>query len=413
MRWRRFVRSAAILAAACGLATMLGAPDVRAAKVTVEGQSILVDGRPFPVRGAAGESRLAELKRLGGNTVRTYGGDPGAVLAEAERVGLKVIVGLWLEHPRRGFDYGDAAAAAAQLAAIEEVVRRYKAHPALLLWGVGNEVEAELADDAPVWPAIEAAAARVKRLDPDHPTMAVLQEAGGDKVRKLAAQAPSVEVLGVNSYGEAAASLPARVRAQGWRGPLLLSEIGPLGQWQAARTAWNAPLEPSTTEKARLMRRRLAEIAASPELAGAIVFYWGQKQEVTPTWHSLFLPEGAWTETLEAMAEAWGGETAGGNRAPRVRSLSFDEGGLQARLEAFDPDGDVVSVRWRLFAESTALGKAGDWEPVPPERSEAIRQADARGCRIEGLSPGAYRLFAFVEDGRGAAAAANAPFLVR
>ena len=132
-----------------------------------------MDGRPFFIRGAAGTTRLRELKDLGANTVRTYGSDPGPVLAEAERVGLKVIVGLWLEPPRRGFDYADPAAVTAQLDRLRAEAQRYKDHPALLMWGIGNEVEAELTDSARVWPAIEDAARMVKSVDPNHPTMAV------------------------------------------------------------------------------------------------------------------------------------------------------------------------------------------------------------------------------------------------
>src|SRR5690606_26796658 len=154
------------------------------------------DGHPFVVRGAAGAERLDTLKALGANTVRTYGEDPGPVLAEAERLGLKVIVGLWLEHPRRGFDYNNRAAVEAQLGTFRARVERSRASPAVLAWGIGNEVEAELADPSPVWPAIEEAARLVKSLDPRHPTMAVLQEVGGDKARIIKERAPSIDVLG-------------------------------------------------------------------------------------------------------------------------------------------------------------------------------------------------------------------------
>ncbi|HEX7006637.1 MAG TPA: glycosyl hydrolase, partial [Alphaproteobacteria bacterium] len=362
--------------------------------------------------------QLTLLKGLGATTVRSYGGDPGPLLAEAGRVGLKVIVGLWLEHPRRGFDYNNRAAVEAQLGTFRARVERYRDSPALLAWGIGNEVEAELADPSPVWPAIEEAARLVKSLDPRHPTMAVLQEVGGDKARIIKERAPSIDVLGVNSYGDAIPSLPTRVRAQGWTGPLVVSEIGALGQWQAARSPWNAAIEPTSTEKAQRLRRYLAALEEAD--AGQIVFLWGRKQEVTPTWHSQLLPTGEWQQSAEAMAAVWGGATPGANHAPRIGALRLEPGTVwthenqaRATLDASDPDGDRLAVEWRILEESTELKVAGDAESVPPDRSAALREAGSHGARIEGLEPGNYRLFAYVRDGRGGGATANVPFQVR
>jgi hypothetical protein len=387
--------------------------------VAVRGDTLVVDGRLFQARGAAGRTRLDVLKALGANTVRTYGDETGQVLDDAARLDLKVIAGVWLEPPRRGFDYRDRAAVEAQLKAIGDVVARYRGHPALLMWGVGNEVEGELVDDALVWPAIEEAARLVKSLDPAHPTMAVLAEAGGDKVRRLRERSPSIDVLGVNAYGDGLLSLPDRVRAQGWTGPIVVSELGPLGQWQAGKTAWGAALEPSSTDKAGALRRYLTAVA--PGTAGHLVFLWGHKQEVTPTWHSLLLPSGEWTEAAEVMASAWNGKTPGGNRAPRITRLALDPAPVwrrsdtgRAALDAHDPDGDALAVEWSVMAESTDLGKGGDAEARPADFARAVRQVDARTHRVAvaGLAAGSYRLFAIVRDGKGAAATANVPFRI-
>jgi hypothetical protein len=404
-----------ILAAA--IATPLLGP-AAAGEVAVRGADILVDGRPFPIRGAAAEGRLAELKALGATTVRTYGGDPGPVLAEAGRLGLKMIAGLWLEPPRRGFDYRDRPRVEAQLASFRALVERYRGSPALLAWGIGNEVESELTDASLVWPAIEEAARLVKSLDPKHPTMAVLAEAGGDKVARLMAQAPSIDILGVNTYGDAAPSLPDRVRAQGWTGPIVVTELGAIGQWQAPATPWGAAVEPTSTEKAARLGTYLATLG--PRTAGQILFFWGQKQEVTPTWHGMLLPGGDWLQASEVMAAAWGGVTPGGNRAPRIGELTLKGGPIsphgrpvEVTLRTHDPDGDALAVEWTVMAESTDLKKGGDRESVPADHSRALRAAGPGHARIEGLAPGNYRIFAVARDGRGAAATANAPFQVR
>ncbi len=131
-----------------GAATLTGGPvpTAKAADVRVSGPDILVDGRPFRVRGAAALSHFELLKALGADALRTYGGDGAAELAAAHRLGFKVLFGLWLEPPRRGFDYADGARVEAQLQAIEAMVRARKDDPAVLLWGIGNEIELEAPD---------------------------------------------------------------------------------------------------------------------------------------------------------------------------------------------------------------------------------------------------------------------------
>lgn len=390
---------------------------VYCAEVTVKGDAIFVDGARFMPRGASGQTKLAELQALGANTVRTYGEEGDAVMAEAQRLGLKVILGFWLEHPRRGFDYNNRAVAQAQLDRLRAFVLRHKDNPALLMWGIGNEVEAELTDDTVVWPAIEEAAKLVKSLDPHHPTIAVLAETGEDKVRKIMTRAPSIDVLGVNSYGDAILSLTDRVRAQGWTGPLVITELGAAGQWQVGHRPWGAALEPTSTEKAAKLRQYLSATAA--QSTGQILFLWGQKQEVTPTWHSLLLPDGTWIEASEVMAEAWKGKTPGGNRAPRIQSFALK--GISwppsatgsAAIAVQDPDGDKLTYHWRILKESTDLGKAGDAESVPPDQSHALRRKGDTAVEITGLPAGNYRLFVEVRDNRGAAATGNLPFQVQ
>ncbi|TCT05564.1 glycoside hydrolase family 2 TIM barrel-domain containing protein [Aquabacter spiritensis] len=389
--------------------------------VTVRGTEILVDGVPFIANGASGTSRLGELRATGATVLRTYGEEPGEILDAAQRAGLKVIVGFWLEHPRRGFDYASRPAVEAQLVNLRRMIDRYRNHPAVLAWGIGNEVETELspAEAQAVWPAIEEAARLAKSLDPSHPVMAVLADTGEAKVAAIRQMAPSIDVLGLNAYGDSLPTLVARARGQGWTGPIIVTELGALGQWQAGKTPWGAQIEPTSSEKADALRRYLALLAQAR--VGALPFYWGQKQEVTPTWHSLFLPTGEWTEPVQAMAQAWGGSPpGGGNRAPRILTLSLTgpasfsrEAGAQANLRASDPDGDPLKVEWQVMAETHVRGVGGDAEPVPPSFGQALRAASDTGVRIADLAPGRYRLFVTVRDGRGAAATGNIPFEVK
>ncbi|MFG1211766.1 glycoside hydrolase family 2 TIM barrel-domain containing protein [Xanthobacter flavus] len=392
-----------------------------ASQVAVRGTEILVDGKPFIPLGASGETRFPDLKALGANTIRTYGQEPGEILDAAQRAGLKVIVGFWLAHPRLGFNYADRAAVTAQLEALRHMVERYRTHPALLMWGIGNEVEVELSPEEAqaVWPAIQEAARLVKTLDSQHPTMAVLAEVGQDKAAILKRNAPDIDVLGINGYGDGLLTAAGRARAQGWTGPIVLTELGAQGHWDAPKAAWAAPMEPTSSEKATRVRRYL--MGAKQAGVGAMPFLWGQKQEVTPSWYSLLLPTGEWTETVEVMADLWGGKVPGGpNRAPRILALSLvgpsrfsTDGQTLVRLSATDPDGDPLKAEWQIMAETTARSVGGDPETVPPSFPEGLHDPAPTGVRIFGLPPGRYRVFVTLRDGRGAAATGNIPFEIQ
>lgn len=394
-----------------------------ASTISISGDRVIVDGRPFPIRGAAGDGPLIELKQLGATTIRTYGGDPGAALDAAGKAGLKVIAGLWLGHPRAGADYSDRAFVERQLAGISTIVEKYRNHPALLMWGIGNEPEVDLADDSRIWPAIEEAAQRVKALDPAHPTMAVIAEVGNGKARKVKELAPHIDVLGVNAYGDGLYSVGSRAREQGWLGPVVITEMGARGHWQAATTPWGAPYELTSTQKAIEFRRYLKALGDAD--IGALVFLWGQKQEVTPSYHSLRLATGEWTETAEAMAENWGGMTPGGNHAPRIATLRFANdpsapfaSWLAGRagaveLSASDPDGDPLEVRWEIMAESTVRSVGGDAEERPDSFPASVEKSGLSGASIGALPPGRYRIFVELRDGRGAGATGNLPFEIR
>ena len=48
-----------------------------------------------------------------------------------------------------------------------------------------------------------------KKLDPNHPTMTVLSEIGGDRVKNVHRLCPDVDIVGINSYA-GAVTLPKR-----------------------------------------------------------------------------------------------------------------------------------------------------------------------------------------------------------
>ncbi len=372
-------------------------------------------------QGAAFEGDRASLARLaeaGAKVVRVYRASDAWVLDEAQRLGMKVVMGLWLEHPRHGFDYTDAAAVGAQEKALLAVVARYREHPALLAWGVGNEIETGVADPLPLWREVDRLAGLIKRLDPAHPTMMVVADTGMDAFRALAGCCRNVDLLGINVYAGAVFDLPQRLREAGITKPVVVAELGPLGQWQAGRKPWGAPVELTSTEKARFFTEALAFLKTQPQIRGAFPFLWGAKQEQTATWHGLLLADGSATAMSDALAAAWGRPVVA--PAPVIRGIGigadeFAPGAeISAGVDAAAHDGGPLVTDWAVFAEATDLRKGGDAENAPARIDVRTLHADAATVRfVAPAQPGAYRLFITVRDRMGKAATANLPFRVR
>jgi hypothetical protein len=378
-------------------------------------------GEPYFVKGVGGQDKLELLAAAGGNSIRTWGASQiRPLLDRAHALNLSVTVGLWVGHERHGFDYGDSVAVATQLEKFRQTVRELKDHPALLMWGIGNEVHLSYSDRR-VWDAIDAIAAMISHEDGQHPTMTVLAGANPEAVAQVLERCPHLDALGVNSYA-GLPSLAKRLRQLGWTKPYLVTEWGTNGFWEVAKTPWEAPIEPTSTEKAALIRQRYTDaiIAETGFCLGSYAFLWGHKQERTPTWFGFFLASGEATAQVEGLRQAWGGP-APTNRAPSV-SLPSIADAPDSRLQsgqtytassiATDPDGDTLVCRWEIWPESQAASQGGDAEEAPKKLKS---QALSAGVPFVFQAPphvGAYRLYLYVLDGEGHAATTNLPFYV-
>jgi len=428
MKVFRLVLTAPIATTLCMFTTPLtasseDAPVSVSIRQTGDRFELLRDGQPYYIRGAGAEDRLAEIAAAGGNSVRTWGSEQTErVLDEAARLGLTVAAGLWIEHERHGFDYSDDAAVEAQIRRHCAAVDRFKDHPALLMWGVGNEVSIAMTQPR-VWEVIEAVAKYIQEVDPHHPVMTVFPHVSEAEVAAVRAHCPSIDLLGFNCY--AGIDVIGRdARARGWDGPFLIAEWGPDGNWEVDTTDWGAEIEPTTTAKAFIRATRYARIQEDPHCLGSYVFYWGQKQETTPTWFNLFLENGAAVEGVEVMQYLWtGGFPA--ERAPRISPLRLNGTPAEASLTVtpgepvvaefalWRAETEDVTIRWELLRESTDKRSGGDLEQRPaavPLATDSAHPTELRFSAPE--APGVYRLFLSVETPARRAAAANFPFRV-
>ena len=388
-----------------------------------DGWELLRGGEPYLIKGAGGSASLERLAAAGANSVRTWStDDAGRVLDEAHALGMTVTVGIWLGHERHGFDYGDPAQVEEQLNRARDAVLRYKDHPALLLWAVGNEMEGfEAGDNPAIWKAVNDVAAMIKELDPHHPTMTVTAEIGGERIEQVHENCPAIDIHGINSYG-GAPSIAERLREGGATKPYVLTEFGPVGSWEMPTTEWGAPYEQTSTAKADFYRQSYRQaILDNPGYAlGSYAFLWGHKMEGTSTWFGMLLHNGAKLGPVDAMTELWSGKLPD-DTAPTIEPIQIStspevEPGtvLEARTAIADAEGAEVRVEWVLRPESGEYSTGGDFRRSPPAVEGAIIEAQAATATIRlPQEPGPYRLFAYAYDPAGNAATANIPLLVQ
>ncbi|OZC03564.1 glycoside hydrolase family 2 TIM barrel-domain containing protein [Rubricoccus marinus] len=411
------------------------------AKVEVRGDStgygLFVDGEPFYIKGAGLEFGDVEaLAAHGANSFRTWRTDNGEatgkeVLDRAHAAGLMVTMGLEIAREREGqgrgvfgFDYDDEEAVAAQLERVRAEVMELKDHPALLMWGIGNELNLG-ADNPAVWDAVNGISEMIHEVDPNHPTTTMLAGIGPELVEDIRERAPSLDLLSIQMYADIE-NLPQRIADAGWDGPLVITEWGATGHWEVPTTPWGAPIENNSSVKADLYgsRYRTAILSNREQILGSYVFLWGQKQERTDTWYGMFLASGEETESIGTMEELWT-EKVPANRAPRLDAVTLDGRGaldaiqldpgqtVPAAVSSSDPDGDGLRYRWEVREEQKDLSEGGDDESVPqliPGSIDAPEAAEVAVTAPE--TPGAYRLFVYVFDGQNHAAHANIPFHV-
>ncbi|MFC1887933.1 glycoside hydrolase family 2 TIM barrel-domain containing protein [Candidatus Cloacimonadota bacterium] len=391
-------------------------------QTTAGGWQLLRDGIPYYIKGAGGDGSKELLAASGANTFRTWGVGPdlGEQLDEAYKLGLSVVVGHWLGHTRHGFSYQDSLAVKEQFDKVLNDVITYKDHPAVLLWGIGNEMEgfAE-GDDPAVWNHVQDLAAMIKEIDPFHPTMTVTAEIGGERVRSVHDLCPDIDIMGINSYG-GLPSVPQRYREQGGAKPVIITEFGPPGVWETRKTEYGAPPELTSTEKAEFyINSFTAGCLDFEELClGGFAFTWGSKLEVTATWYGMFLPDGSKLAAVDVMTELWSGELPE-NLCPEIRKFEIigtdirhPDAEMEVILDVVDPEGEELKVNWSLFQEAPEylIGEQTQWTPL--ELDGIITSSSSQKAVMSMPGGGVYRLFITARDGAGGAAVANIPFIV-
>jgi hypothetical protein len=383
-------------------------------------------GQPYFIKGTGGSAFPDRIAAYSGNSIRTWGTRGAQTLLDtAYKYGLTVLMGLDVTAERHGFNYDDTAAVRKQLDRLRDEVIKYKDHPALLGWGIGNELNLQYKNPK-VWDAVNGISKMIHQLDKNHFTTTVLAGINKGLIDYIKAKTTDIDILSVNTYG-GLSTLPRAISQSGWDGPYMVTEWGPTGHWEGLQTAWKSPIEETSSEKAAVYRSRYEYGVQSDKAKclGSYVFLWGQKQERTPTWYGMFTEKGEESEVIDVMQFLWSGNWPG-NQAPHIYSLQLNNKKAvenvylqtgqtyNALAVVADPDNDVLTYRWELLPEATDLGTGGDFESRP-KPIEGLLTADKNGKAIVKApeKAGAYRVFVYITDGNNNVATANVPFYVK
>lgn len=396
-----------------------------------DGFELRIDGVPTFVNGVGGTNRLDVAASASANACRTWGGNIESVKrtsALAAENGMRVMQGISL--PKDEAKYRDQEWRAQTLASCRELATAFKDDPNIFCWGIGNEVQLSGANGSVVWGFIEELAVAIKEIAPKQLVSTVISH-DRSALDSIARYAPSLDVIGINSYGPIL-EVKDMVAASDYKGPYMITEWGPTGWWETDKTEWEASIEQTSEEKRQVYESRYnGAVLGDERCIGSFVFLWGQKEERTPTWFSMFVESqveglplaGEKTPMVEAMQRVWSGKEPE-QTAPIVTAIAIDgkkpiesptvaKGrAFNVEIEATDREQSELTYIWEILHEATILGFGGSYEPRP-ERYGEVFTTNVPTAQITINDAGNYRVYAYVKDGTGYVSTVNSPVQVK
>lgn len=396
---------------------------------TEDGHQLMRNGKPFYMKGgAAHSSYLKELREAGANTARIYDTiNLKQTLDKAEALGLAVVVDLPMPKFRDDPEfYEDPELFEKMKNRIKLVVRKNKDHPALLYWNLGNELfYPYFYKNTSFHTSFNILIDLVHELDPNHPVSTVTIGANKLRVLSIHRKSPDLDFISFNSFGILSTfSKKLKPISPIWSGPHVITEWGVNGSWEAQVTSWKAPIEENSTKKAEQIKERYykyIEPLKSENSLGSFVFYWGQKNEVTPTWYSLFGLSGKKTQAIFELSQIWNNNKNGIFKGPELDYLLINEKGAfsdiilipgtRTEAEVVLPDQkknqDNLKYHWEIRNES--------WDNIDMSRiieGEDFIEGGKNAVFKAPEKEGPYRLFVYLTDESDYFATANIPFYV-
>ncbi|GGB97939.1 glycoside hydrolase family 2 TIM barrel-domain containing protein [Dyadobacter sediminis] len=399
--------------------------------IKTQGKYILYrNNKPFVVRGASGSTNLRLLSESGGNTIRIWDTTHlGTILDSAHANKIAVIIGLPVSNSKNQALYANPASVAAQHQSFKSLVDRYKSHPAILMWCVGNELDfSDNWSDYAFYKAFNALTDMIHSQDPDHPVTTTVLNFNKKYIANLLLRC-DIDLISFNIFS----MLPFMRQdlenfSWFWHGPFMVLEWGIDGPWTGTdQTAWSAFIEDSSWKKAQIyLSRYLASMPVeNSRFLGSCVFFWGYKQETTHTWFSIFDRYGGKSQPISIMKYIWTGKKPD-ETYPAVNFMLVNNQGAKdniilnegdnatAEIVLFNNKDSIRTIQWEIYKE--------DWYKINYyENSMNFLHPlkgllpESQGLKVGFKTPveeGPYRIFATVYDHKGNFSTCNTPFYV-
>ncbi|MFA6086535.1 glycoside hydrolase family 2 TIM barrel-domain containing protein [Mucilaginibacter sp.] len=387
--------------------------------------------KPFFIKGAAGYTNLKKLKEAGGNTIRTWDTVRlDSIIKNADAHGVAIIIGLPMPYnDNMDAFYKNDAKVEALFIRYRAIINKYKGHPAVLAWCLGNEVAFPLKPQYnKFYTVYNRFVDMIHHDDPDHPVTTTTINFKRKYMLSITLRT-DIDFISLNIFG-AIKTLKTDLQdfAWIWNGPFMITEWGIDGPWAGSvQTAWGAYIESTSNKKAEQYLNIYQKYMPvnSPGFLGSSVFYWGQKQETTFTWFSMFDKNGNMTASVNVMQYLWTG-TWPQHHPPNINYMLVDGKGaldnliykpnviVNANVLMIDSTGNKdLRYEWQIQPE--------DWfrvqhvynqkakKPLP----HLIISESGEGVSFRTpLKEGPYRIFVSVYDKNGYFATTNTPFYV-
>jgi hypothetical protein len=266
-----------------------------ATEVKVVGRQLFVDDNLFTVKGVCysptpvGEDYgydwssypdnyvkdFSLLRAMGCNTIRTY--KPTTQMAAMDTAyinGIYVIMGYSISWSA---DVSDPDTRESIKNGFLDMVNTWKDHPAVLMWNLGNEMNAHVSSLSDWYSLVNECAQAAQNVDPNHPVTAACQDVGEGEIGIYDSSVPDMDIWSVQVYRGASFGGLFTSFASKSSKPLLLTEFGCdayNGTLQSEDQATQATyIDSQWTE----IKNNLSSTNASNVSIGGCVFEWSDE----------------------------------------------------------------------------------------------------------------------------------------
>jgi len=426
---------AASLKKYCAIKPHTAKPDpdhITVVPVSVSDSQLVVGGKLFKLHGVTyakepEETDFQTMQEMGVNALRTWGSDDKSqlLLDLAYKYKIKVLMGIWMRHGQPGpegdddFDWiRDRRGKKKQMTMALDVVQMHKDHPALLGWGIGNEVTLNIAtssEKVSYAKFLEKVCRAVKKLDPNHLVASI--SAWLTDIPYWQKYCKSIDIYGVNVYGYGVYAIQHELKKLEADKPFFLGEFGPVGEWEAQKDPNGVKEEPTDKQKYEIFADNWKNIEESSgsQFLGGFLFHFGKRLSFAGIWLNFFIEE-AFRPGYWGARKAFTGKDPT-HKLPSIKTLLLLEAKkpqlpgkwINAKLEFLCPGGILTKV---IFYYNQRQGTRAQRDAVVPLRSELDESSKLYRIQLPN-NPGLTKIYAFVEDEHANLAIASASVRVQ